>query len=230
MERDACSWASTSTTWTPRAASPFLSDFVSCSGSDAVLSRGKDGCLSLHRREEWDVIAAGQRELMKRGETERTMARSFFAGATPGRSRRAGPHRHPALLAFVRPAREGRRGQRGLRLHRDLGLGEVPGSGRRGCRGAVVGRRRRLRALGTQARKRGVPRHGSTARTAQHEPLTTRRSLDPGPSPAPRLARLLAPTPPAFSRSHDRGRHPGWRLPLGGLEKDPARRPGEHGG
>lgn len=52
-------------------------------GSDAVLSRGKDGCLSLHRRAEWDVIAAGQRELMKRGETERTMARSFFAGATP---------------------------------------------------------------------------------------------------------------------------------------------------
>lgn len=52
-------------------------------GSDAVLSRGKDGCLSLHRRAEWDVIAAGQRELMKRGTTERTMARSFFAGATP---------------------------------------------------------------------------------------------------------------------------------------------------
>ena len=52
-------------------------------GSDAVLSRGKDGCLSLHRREEWEVIAAGQRELMKRGAQERTMARSFFAGATP---------------------------------------------------------------------------------------------------------------------------------------------------
>ena len=51
-------------------------------GNDAVLSRGKDGCLSLHRRAEWDVIAAGQRELMKRGETERTMARSLFAGAT----------------------------------------------------------------------------------------------------------------------------------------------------
>ena len=51
-------------------------------GSDAVLSRGKDGCLSLHRREEYEVIAAGQRELMKRGETERTMARSLFAGAT----------------------------------------------------------------------------------------------------------------------------------------------------
>jgi MraZ protein len=52
-------------------------------GTDAVLCRGKDGCLSLHRREEWEVIAAGQRELMKRGATERTMARSFFAGATP---------------------------------------------------------------------------------------------------------------------------------------------------
>jgi mraZ protein len=52
-------------------------------GTDAVLSRGKDGCLSLHRREEWEVIAAGQRELMKRGAQERTMARSFFAGATP---------------------------------------------------------------------------------------------------------------------------------------------------
>ena len=51
-------------------------------GSDAVLSRGKDGCLSLHRRAEWEVIAAGQRELMKRGETERTMARSFFSAAT----------------------------------------------------------------------------------------------------------------------------------------------------
>jgi MraZ protein len=36
----------------------------------------------LHRREEYEVIAAGQRELMKRGETERTMARSLFAGAT----------------------------------------------------------------------------------------------------------------------------------------------------
>ena len=51
-------------------------------GTDAVLSKGKDGCLSLHRREEYEVIAAGQRELMKRGETERTMARSLFAGAT----------------------------------------------------------------------------------------------------------------------------------------------------
>ena len=52
-------------------------------GSDAVLSGGKDGCLSLHRREEYEVIAAGQRELMKRGVTERTMARAFFARATP---------------------------------------------------------------------------------------------------------------------------------------------------
>ncbi|MDQ1532738.1 MAG: transcriptional regulator MraZ [Actinomycetota bacterium] len=52
-------------------------------GSDAVLSRGKDGCLSLHRRAEWEVIAAGQRELMRRGATERTMARSFFSAATP---------------------------------------------------------------------------------------------------------------------------------------------------
>ena len=52
-------------------------------GSDAVLSRGKDGCLSLHRRVEWEVIASGQRELMRRGETERTMARSFFSAATP---------------------------------------------------------------------------------------------------------------------------------------------------
>jgi MraZ protein len=51
-------------------------------GSDAVLSQGKDGCLSLHRREEWESIAAGHRELMKRGATERTMARSFFAAAT----------------------------------------------------------------------------------------------------------------------------------------------------
>ena len=50
-------------------------------GTDAVLSKGKDGCLSLHRREEYLVIAAEQRELMKRGETERTMARSLFAGA-----------------------------------------------------------------------------------------------------------------------------------------------------
>jgi MraZ protein len=52
-------------------------------GTDGFLSRGKDGCLALHRSEEWEVIAAGQRELMKRGAQERTMARSFFAGATP---------------------------------------------------------------------------------------------------------------------------------------------------
>jgi MraZ protein len=51
-------------------------------GSDAFLSRGKDGCLALRRSEEWEVIAAKQRELMERGAQERTMARSFFAGAT----------------------------------------------------------------------------------------------------------------------------------------------------
>jgi MraZ protein len=51
-------------------------------GSGAVLSGGKDGCLSLYPHAEWEVIADRQRELMTRGETERTMARAFFARAS----------------------------------------------------------------------------------------------------------------------------------------------------
>ena len=71
-------------------------------GSDAVLCRGKDGCLALYRGEEWEVIAAGQRDLMKRGATERTMARSFFSAATTvapdGQGRIAIP---PSLRAYA---------------------------------------------------------------------------------------------------------------------------------
>src|ERR1044072_2349761 len=44
----------------------------------------------------------------------------------------------------------------------------------------------------------------------------------PAPSPAPRPARLLAPTPPAISRRRPGPQHPGRYLSTGGLKSGPA--------
>src|SRR5229473_2098143 len=72
---------------------------------------------------------------------------TYVPGRAPAQPRRQGPDHPPSLVAGVRAAREGSRRDRSVRLHRNLERGLVPGSGRRGCRGNVVGGSGRLRVV-----------------------------------------------------------------------------------
>ena len=154
------------------------------------MAKALDGCLAVYPVDEFE---RGRRATCRK-------PRSRGATRAPGRpdvlrrrgrdhARQAGPGRDPAAPARVRRPRP--RGDRGrqLRPHRDLG--RRSGSASATSEGIGLDRRRR------RHRRLHVTCHADPGQALE---ITTESGV-PGPSPAPRPARLLAPTPPAFSRS-----------------------------
>ena len=180
-----CSWGSSSTPSTPKGRVILPARFRDQLEGGAVMARALDRCLAVYPVAEFDRVAA-QAPRRPRARTERAPGRAdVLLRRRRDHARQAGPGRRTPAPARVRPPRSRGNGRRQLRPHRDLGRGDVPANATRRGSTSIVERRRHRRLL-------------VSARAAHL------KTTEPGlraPSSAPRPARLLAPTPPAFSRS-----------------------------
>ncbi len=156
----------------------------------AVMARALDGCLVVYPLAEFDRVARKLQEVRERGARERQAARAFFAGAVEFTPDKQGRVAVPQNLRDVRaPRARGRRGRQ-LRPHRDLGCADGSPSATR----PASHRSSKAKASTSSSDRKSIRRKSVVFDN------TTGPDV-PGSSSAPRPARLLAPTPPAFSRS-----------------------------